>query len=129
MNRVLHSGIGQEFLQWFGLLAAPLAWTVQLVLGFGVTEADCSAGSTHWGVDVDAWEISLLVAAAAVVVLAELCALALYLATRDVHYDDPPPVGRRHFFVAAASLGNILFLGAILMSGLAAVYHTPCHQS
>ena len=119
----------QEFLQWFGLLGAPLAWTVQLVLGFGVTEARCSAGSARWGVGVDTWEISLMVAAGTVVVLAEICSLALYVATRDVHYDGPPPLGRRRFFVTASSLANVLFLAVILMSGLAAVYHTPCRQS
>ena len=44
-------------------------------------------------------------------------------------YDGAPPVARRHFFVTASSLGNILFLAAVLMSGIAAVYHTPCGQS
>ena len=33
------------------------------------------------------------------------------------------------FFVAAASLGNVLFLAMIVMSALAAVYHPPCRQS
>jgi hypothetical protein len=126
---VVRTDAGQEFLQWFGLLGAPIAWTVQLVLGFGVTQAACSAGSRRWGIDVDAWEISLMVAAGAVVVLAEICALAVYLATRDIHYDSAPPLGRRRFFVTASSLGNVLFLTMILMSGLAAVYHAPCNQS
>ena len=30
-----------ESLQWFGLLAAPLAWTAQLVAGYGVSAAAC----------------------------------------------------------------------------------------
>jgi len=129
VRRIADTAAGQEFLQWFGLLAAPLAWTVQLVMGFGAGLASCSAGSTRWGVGVDTWEISLAVAAGAVVVLAEICSVTLYVATRDVDYDGPPPVGRRHFFVAAASLGNVLFLAMIVMSALAAVYHPPCRQS
>jgi hypothetical protein len=129
VRRIANTAAGQEFLQWFGLLAAPIAWTVQLVMGFGAGLADCSVGSTRWGVGVDTWEISLAVAAGAVVVLAEICSVTLYLATRDVEYDDPPPVGRRHFFVAAASLGNVLFLAMIVMSALAAVYHPACRQS
>ena len=48
-----------ELLQWFGLLAAGLAWTAQLVLGFGVSIAACSAGSGRWGVDVHTWVIVL----------------------------------------------------------------------
>src|SRR5436190_2173614 len=82
----------------------PLAWTVQLVLGFGVTQAVCGVGSSRWGVGLDTWEIALMAAAGAVVVLAELSAVSLYLGTRDVPYDGPPPVGRRRFFVTASSL-------------------------
>ena len=125
----MRRAIGQEFLQWFGLLGAPLAWTVQLVVGYGVTEARCNPVGLLWGVGVDTWEIALMAAAGAVVLLAEASAVGLYLATRDVAYDAAPPAGRRRFFVTASSLGNILFLAIILMSGIAAVYHTPCQQS
>ena len=50
MRRALEKSGTQEFMQWFGLLGAPLAWTVQLVLGFGVTEARCGVGGSRWGV-------------------------------------------------------------------------------
>ena len=53
----------------------------------------------------------------------------VYYATRDVSYDDAAPLGRRHFFVTASSLGNVLFLMIILLSGIAAVEHVPCRQS
>ena len=129
MRRALDSSSTQEFLQWFGLLAAPLAWTVQLVLGFGVTEARCNPGGARWGVAVDTWQISLMIAAGAVVILAELCAVTLYVSTRDVSYDGQAPLGRRHFFVAASSFGNVLFLVIILLSGIAAVDHVACRQS
>jgi hypothetical protein len=129
VRRALESSATQEFMQWFGLLGAPLAWTVQLVLGYGVTEARCSVGGSRWGVDVDTWEITLMIAAGAVVILAEVCAVVLYYATREVSYDDGPPLGRRHFFVTASSLGNVLFLVIILLSGIAAVDHVPCRQS
>jgi hypothetical protein len=129
VRRALDTTARQELLQWFGLLGAPLAWTVQLVLGFGVTEARCDAGSMRWGVGLDTWEISLMAAAVLVVALAEISAVALFVSTRGVAYDGSPPLGRRHFFVTASSLGNVLFLAMILMSGLAAVHHTPCQQS
>jgi hypothetical protein len=116
-------------MQWFGLLGAPLAWTVQLVLGYGVTEARCNVGGSRWGVDVDTWEITLMIAAGAVVILAEVCAVVLYYVTRDVLYDGQPPLGRRQFFVAASSFCNVLFLMIILLSGIAAVDHVPCRQS
>jgi len=129
LRRTLETTPVQEFMQWFGLLGAPLAWTVQLVLGYGVTEARCNVGGSRWGVAVDTWQISLMVAAGAVVVFAEICALVLYFLTRDVSYDGQAPLGRRHFFVTASSLGNVLFLMIILLSGIAAVEHVACRQS
>jgi len=119
----------QEFMQWFGLLAAPLAWAVQLVVGYGVTEARCNVGGSRWGVGVDTWQIALMIAAGSVVILAEICAVTLFATTREVAYDGQAPVGRRHFFVAASSLGNLLFLVAIAISGIAAVDHVVCRQS
>ena len=130
MRRALETTPAQEFMQWFGLLGAPLAWTVQLVLGYGVTEARCSPGGARWGVGVDTWEISLMIAAGAVVILAELCAVVALL--RDARHfvrRSGRRLGRRHFFVAASSLGNVLFLMIILLSGIAAVEHIPCRQS
>ena len=53
----------------------------------------------------------------------------MYAATRDVASTGAPPLGRRHFFVIASSLGNLLFLVAILIGGIAAVDHMACRQS
>ena len=108
----------QEFMQWFGLLGAPLAWTVQLVARLRRDRGALRAGGARWGVGVDTWEISLMIAAGAVVILAELCCGRRSTSRRATRsYDGPPPVGRRHFFVAASSLGNVLFLVIILLSG------------
>jgi hypothetical protein len=117
-----------ELLQWFGLLAAPLAWAVQLVAGFGAADANCSRGSMHWGVPVEAWEIAFTAAAATVAVCAELSALTLYRELRDVHDDAPGPRGRLHFFSVAALVGNVLFLGAIALTGAGVLSHLGCRQ-
>ena len=116
-------------MQWFGLLGAPLAWTVQLVLGFGVTEARCGVGGSRWGVECR--HLGDHVDGRGRCGRDRRRALrdALYYATREVAYDGPAPIGRRHFFVAASSLGNVLFLVIILLSGIAAVEHVACRQS
>jgi hypothetical protein len=121
--------IDAEFLQWFGLLGAALTWTVQLVVGFGVTLARCGAANAVLGVDVKAWEISLMAVGIALALLAEAAALTLLWQTRDVDYSDPPPEGRRHFFVVAAVLGNLLFIVIIVLSGTGAIVHEPCMPS
>ena len=115
-----------EFLQWFGLLGAGLVWTVQLVVGFGVAQAACSAAGRRWGIDLDTWEIALMVAAGVFVLLSEAAAVTVLLETRSVEYDGPPPWGRRHFFAAGAAVGNVLFLGAVLLGGVGAVLHAGC---
>ena len=121
--------IDAEFLQWFGLLGAALTWTVQLVVGFGATLARCGAANAVLGVDVKAWEISLMAVGIALALLAEAAALTLLWQTRDVDYSDPPPEGRRHFFVVAAVLGNLLFIVIIVLSGTGAIVHEPCMPS
>jgi len=118
-----------EFLQWFGLFGAALTWTVQLVVGFGVTIARCGPANAVLGVDVKAWELALMGTGIALALLAEAAALNILWQTRNVDYGGPPPEGRRHFFALAASIGNVLFLVVIVLSGAGAVFHQPCTQS
>ena len=115
-----------ELLQWYGLFGAALAWTTQLVLGFGVSYADCNTVGRQWGIDVVTWEIALMVVGGLVAVVAEVAAVSVFLSTRELEYDDPPPAGRRHFFSFAAMLGNLLFINAILISGIAAIANSTC---
>ncbi|MGZ4280836.1 MAG: hypothetical protein ACXVFC_07445 [Gaiellaceae bacterium] len=118
-----------EVLQWFGLLAAGLAWTAQLVLGFGVSIAACSAGSAGWGLDVRTWAIVLTAAGATIALLAEAAAVTVFLDARDADEYGSPPWGRRHFLAVAAIVGNLLFFVAILLNGLAVFSHSTCVQS
>ena len=127
--RVSARYLDPEFLQWFGLFGAGLTWTVQLVVGFGVTLARCGAANAVLGVDVKAWELTLMVVGIALALLAESAALSVLWQTRDVDYSDPPPEGRRHFFAVAASIGNLLFLVIIVLSGTGAIVHEPCHPA
>jgi hypothetical protein len=115
-----------EFLSWFGLFAAALAWAVQLVVGFGSTVAGCSVAGQVWGVNIDAWQIGLMIGAGSIVLLAEAAAIYVFVETSELHHEDPPPWGRRHFFASAAMLGNVLFLVIILLSGLGSIYLQGC---
>lgn len=118
-----------ELLQWFGLLAAPLAWTVQLVVGFGAADANCARAGSRWGISVEAWMIGLTAAAAAVALCAEASAAALYRELRDVEDDAPGPRGRLHFFSVAALIGNVLFIGLIALTAFGAFSHLGCEQA
>jgi len=118
-----------ELLQWYGLFGAALAWTGQLVVGFGVAYADCAAASSRWGLDVVTWEVVLMVVGGTFAVVAEAAAINVLLATRPVHYEDPPPDGRRHFFAFGAALGNLLFIVAILLGGIGAISNATCRPA
>jgi len=117
-----------ELLQWFGLLAAPLAWTVQLVVGFGAADANCARAGSRWGISVEGWMIGLTAAAATVAVCAELSAAALFRELRDVEDDAPGPRGRLHFFSVAALVGNVLFIGLIVLTAFGVLSHLGCRQ-
>ena len=115
-----------EALQWFALFGGALAWATQLVLTFGVATARCSAAGSQWGVDQRTWAIAVAAAAAGIVLLAEAAAIAVALDTRGVPEDGPPPAARRHFFAVAAVVGNVLFLGAVILGGVGSVLHPTC---
>jgi hypothetical protein len=117
-----------EILQWFGLLGGALVWTAQHVVGYGITEAECSAGGLHWGIQNDIWQGALMAAAAACVVAAELAAITVIFATRRSSYESPPPPGRVRFFAIAAAAANVIFLMIILLDGFAAILNVTCRQ-
>jgi hypothetical protein len=118
-----------EALQWFALFGGALAWAGQLVLVYAVATISCSEGGSQWGIDEHAWTVAVTSAAALVVLLAEASAIAVALDAREAEHDGPPPVSRRYFFAVAAIVGNLLFLGAVVLSGVGIVAHPPCQQS
>ena len=117
---------GAELLQWLGLLGAALAWTGQHVVGFGLTVAACGAAGKGWDIHVDLWEAVLMALGIAFALVSEGAAIAILLETRSLDHSDPPPWGRRHFFAAAAAVGNVLFIAIMLMSGLGAIFNSGC---
>lgn len=110
-------------LLWTGLLAAPLAWTGQLVVGYGVEEADCSAGGSRWGLDTTTWELALTIAAGTIAAAGVAAAL---LTLSRVRGQEPDPHGRIGFLAGGGVLVSAVFLALIVLGGTAAVYLEPC---
>jgi hypothetical protein len=125
--------------QWIGVVVAPLAWTGQHVVGYGVGQARCSVAGPAWGIGYDTWQLAILVAAALLVLVSEAAAVTVFLATRETNYGDGPagdgrwggavPYTRLHFFATAAMVANVLFFTVIFLDGLGAVFNTLCAQS
>jgi len=125
--------------QWVGVVVAPLAWTGQQVVGYGVGEARCSVAGVNWGIGYDVWQLAIMACAGVLILISEAAAVTVFLATRETNYGDGPPgdgrwdgavpYSRLHFFATAAMVANALFFTVILMSGLGSVFSTLCAQS
>jgi hypothetical protein len=118
-----------ELLQWYGLFGAALAWTGQHLVSFGASYAACQRVSSHWGLDIHTWVIAATAVGITFAVLAELAALKVLRDTRQLEYEDAPPLGRQHFFAYAAALGNILFIVAITLNAVGALSNATCTQA
>ena len=118
-----------ELLQWFGLLGGAAAWALQHGTLFFLAAARCNPSGSRWALDITSWQIGVTVAAAVVALAAESAAVLTALRTRAVAEDGPPPLGRIHFFALAASAGNLLFLGAIMLDGIGSAWWSPCGQA
>jgi len=112
---------------WFALLGPPLAWALQFVLGYGVTEAACPPGNATGS--VNGWTVALTAVAAVVAVLGGLSAVAVYRSTRDEELDGAPPAGRIYFMSIVAMTTTPLFLAIILMNGVGVLILDRCHAS
>jgi hypothetical protein len=114
-----------EVLQWYALLGGALAWTVEHVLGYFVSDGGCSRLVAHAGL----WGGLLTGFGVVAVVAAQAAAVVVYRATSGVGHDAPGPEGRLHFFAVAALVGNVLFLMLVGLDGLGSLTQLPCAQA
>ena len=118
-----------ELLQWFGLLGGGAMWGVAHIVGYGVTEARCSSGSSGWRIHVDLWEALVNGLAAALSLGAALAAVAVIVLTRGSSYEDEPPVGRLRFFAVAALVANVLFIAMVALYAAGSIANIACRQA
>jgi hypothetical protein len=115
----------RPLLTWFGVLGAPLAWTLQLWIATGLTIATC--GRVRRDVPVDALAVGLTALAAVTAALAGASAFAVLRQTRDA--PDAPPGGRVHFLATIGVTVSFLFGCLIVMTGLGVAFTDLCRQS
>lgn len=118
-----------EILQWAGLLGGALLWGLGHVVGYGVTEARCSAGGVAGGIDFDLWEGLITGIAWALALAAALASLAVIAGTQGASYESAPPVGRLRFFAIAALAANTIFMAALLLYALGTIFNVACRQA
>jgi hypothetical protein len=114
-----------SLLLWVGLLAAPIAWTLQHIFGFGLTQAMCSVGGSP--LPVDGWTLAATILATLVAVIGGAAAVAAYVATRDAGSEIPG--ARVNFLATTGIVISPIFLAIVLMSGISVLVLPECHQS
>jgi hypothetical protein len=98
-------------IQWCAIVAPPLAWTVQLVLGYGFAIAACGGGGAGGGISLHLWQGLVSLAAGLVAGSAWGGAIALHAATGRGDVDDP--VGRVRFMSTVGIAIGLIFLTLI----------------
>ena len=105
------------------VLAAPVAWASQLVIGYTLEEGGCSPGDTQVagagvdGVGFGASSVPALAAPAG-------GATARRLPRRRPAASDPR--GSVHFVAGGAAMAAVLFLVLIVFGGIATIVLDPC---
>jgi hypothetical protein len=118
-----------ELLQWTGLLLGAAMWGAAHVIGYGATEASCNSGSPAFDIHFHLWEGVINGLSGVVSLAAALAATAVIVLTRDVSYEDDPPIGRIRFFAIAALIANVLFIMMVVLYTVGTLGNTPCVQA
>jgi hypothetical protein len=113
-------------LLWFGVLAGPAAWSVEIIIGYGVEEIACSAGSASEeieGVGVEPIIVLLTLFLGAVTAAAGLLAFGCLRRLRASR----GTAGERAEWMAIAGIAtSAIFLVLILVNLLSVVFLGVC---
>ena len=118
-----------ELLQWTGLLLGAAMWAAAHIVGYGTTEASCNGASPVFDIDFHLWEGLINGLSGLVSLVAALAATAVIVLTRDVSYEDEPPIGRIRFFAIAALIANVLFIMMVVLYAVGSLANSPCVQA
>ena len=111
-----------SFLLWFGVAVPPLAWTAQLVVGYGANEADCSVGSGSFN-GAHGVAVWLSVGAGVLALLSLAAATLMWWETRD---RKPDLRDRIPFMATIGVLTGLIFLALIVITAVGITHFDPC---
>ena len=108
-----------ELMMWLGLFAAPVAFAIEHVFGWGITEHGCESVGNQ-----------LLAAVAALIAAGGIAAAwESYASVRGTENDDPPPVGRVWLLSLCGIVVSSVLLVLILLTLAGVLLLDPCHQA
>jgi hypothetical protein len=106
---------------WFGVLAGPAAWSIQVIVGYGAEEIACSSGSQTEelaGVPIETFIIAVNMVLTAITLLALIVSFRRFQLDRR---DDPTTGARATWMGLAGVMVSVLFL-IVLVSGFAPMW-------
>lgn len=113
-------------LQVYALFGAPLAWTAQLVVGYGLTEAACGPAGRAWDIPIDTWEGVVLALALVVAAGGWAAAAMLHRAVTHGQLDDPN--GRVTFLAMIGLVVGAIFVALIVYTGTGVLTLEECRR-
>jgi uncharacterized membrane protein YidH (DUF202 family) len=113
-------------LQVYALYGAPLAWTAQLVLGYGLTEAACGPSGRAWDIPIDTWEAVLTGVTLVIAVGAWASAAVLHRGVQRGEIADP--LGRVKFLATIGLVVGAVFVTLIVYTGTGVLTLEECRR-
>jgi hypothetical protein len=121
---------GGSRLLWFGVLAGPVAWSLQVLIGYNLEEIACNPGSQTQqlaGAGIEPVAVWLTLAMGGLALAGVLVSFNCWRRMRAVH--DSTPSGRAEWMAWAGIVTSGLFafwiLVALFMPGFLEVCDTP----
>jgi hypothetical protein len=118
---------------WFGFLGAPVVWATNLLAGYAVQSSICSTGTNPEVAGIGLAKLIPIVLCVVAAAIAAAAVVVAYRSWRDTGTGEenpeatvPPDVGRSWFMSYGGLLTSILFLLAIVLTGLVELTVTPC---
>lgn len=117
------------------LAGAPLAWSLQIILGYGAAAYACYPNRVPLAQPIlPRLHLSLTMLSAAAIAVAALCALLAWHDWRHTRAESPgghkhlleTGEGRTRFMALCGVISSLLFLGALLLTTSVLVLVSPC---
>ena len=114
-------------LMWLGIVAAPAAWGIEHIFGWGVSEANCDPGRVAGAFST--WAGVLSGAAAAIALGGLVAAIFAFRAVKDeAEQDADPPSGRIWLMSIFGIVVSPIFFTMIVLTGAGALLLGHCQQ-
>ncbi len=117
-------------LLWFGVLSGPVAWSLQILIGYNLEEIACNPGSQTQqlaGAEIEPVAVWLTLTTSALALAGLLVSFSCWRRVRAAH--DSTPGGRAEWMAWAGIVTSGLFAFWILLALFAPGYLVACDPS